>query len=209
MTRICVLSHSPQHSAQFRSSMSAPGEPGSPTFPAPSRSCPHRAQMTTAMRSFYKRRSPKPADPADRAVSEERPAKHVRKGHRTERPAVGALFRAIAQHPARAVGHGGDPLQHQAVGISRVPNEHDFPDFGPAHEVRNHDPVSRTERGFHAPARHCDAPQQRYARAATAFWTRVAWGPPALVQTSAILSIMSRRVLASPRSSEPFTFEHY
>jgi hypothetical protein len=47
-----------------------------------------------------------------------------------------------------------------------------------------------------------------YALAAAAFATRVAWGPPALVQTSAILSIISRRVFASPRSSEPLTFEH-
>src|SRR5712691_423650 len=208
MTRICVLSHSPQHSAQIRASMSAPSEPGSPTFPAPSRSCPHRAHMTTAMRSCYKRRSPKPADSADRAVAEDRTAKHVRKGNGTECPAIGALLGAVAEHRARVVGHSGDPLQHQPVGISGVPNEHDFPNSGPARELRNQDPVARAERGFHAPARHRDAPQHRYARAATAFWTRVAWGPPAFVQMSAILSIMSRRVLASPRSSEPLTFEH-
>src|SRR3989454_12082260 len=137
MTRICVVSHSPQQSAQIRVSMSTPSEPGSPTFPAPSRSSPQRAQMTTAMRSCYKPCPPKPADPADRAVAEDRSAEHVRKGHRTERPAVSALFGAIAEHRAGAVGHRGDPLQHQTVGISGIPNEHDFPDFGPAHKVRN------------------------------------------------------------------------
>src|SRR5205814_98342 len=40
MTRICVLSHSFQHSAQIRASISAPSEPGSPTFPAPTLQSP-------------------------------------------------------------------------------------------------------------------------------------------------------------------------
>src|SRR2546423_15486139 len=111
MPRICVLSHSVQHSAQIRASMSAPSEPGSPTFPAPSRCCPHRAQMTMAMRSSYGRTSPKPADPGDRAVSKEGAAEDVRKRDRAERPTVGALVGTIAQYGAHPRAHPGDPLE--------------------------------------------------------------------------------------------------
>src|SRR5437773_9815742 len=100
MTRICVLSHSFQHSAQIRASISAPSEPGSPTFPAPSRSWPHRAQTTTATRSSYKRPSPKPADSPDRGVPEKGAADHVPKRHRAERPAIGALFGAVPKNGA-------------------------------------------------------------------------------------------------------------
>src|SRR5205814_8701351 len=98
MTRICVLSHSFQHSAQIRASISAPSEPGSPTVPAPSRSWPHRAQTTVATRSVYKRASPKPADSPDRRVSEESASKDVAERHRPERAAVGALLRTVAKH---------------------------------------------------------------------------------------------------------------
>src|SRR5687768_1695455 len=49
MTRICVASHSFQHSAQIFSSTSAPRVPGSPTLPAPSRVCAQRAQVTAAI----------------------------------------------------------------------------------------------------------------------------------------------------------------
>src|SRR6266576_433976 len=63
MTRICVLSHSVQHSPQMRASMSAPSEPGSPTFPALSRSCPQRAQTTIAIRYEHVRERPHQIQP--------------------------------------------------------------------------------------------------------------------------------------------------
>src|SRR5256885_9398740 len=126
MTRICVLSHSVQHSAQIRVSMSAPSEPGSPTFPAPSRSCPHRAHLTTAMRQSYKCASPKPAHARNRAVPEDRAAEDIRESHRAERPAVGAVLRAVTEHRAGPIRHGGDAFQHQALGFPRVADEHDL-----------------------------------------------------------------------------------
>src|SRR2546421_6532375 len=160
MTRICVLSHSCQHSAQIRASMSAPSEPGSPTLPAPSRSWPHRAQTTIATRSSYKRVSPKPADPADRRVSEKRAGDHVLHRDRAERPAVGALFGAIAEDGATPVVDRGDPFQHQIFRVARVPYEHDLPHPWGTRELGHDDPVARRERGLHAPARHGDAMKQ-------------------------------------------------
>src|SRR5438105_14410173 len=127
MTRVCVLSHSCPHSARIRASISAPSEPGSPTFPAPSRSWPHRAQTTTATRSSYKRPSPKPADSPDRGVPEKGAADDVPKGHRAERPAVGALLRAVPKDGAGPVGHGRDPLQHEVLRVSGVANENAHP----------------------------------------------------------------------------------
>src|SRR5439155_18322462 len=127
MTRICVLSHSFQHSAQIRASISAPSEPGSPTFPAPSRSWPHRAQTTTATRSSYKRPSPKPADSPDRGVPEKGAADDVPKGHRAERPAVGALIRAVPKDGAGHVGHGRHPPQHSDPRVSGAADEHHPP----------------------------------------------------------------------------------
>src|SRR6267143_2325205 len=152
MTRICVLSHSSQHSPQIRASMSAPSEPGSPTFPAPSRSCPQRAQMTTAMRSSYKRPSLKPAHTGKGTVAEEGTAENVREPHRAERPAVGALLRAVTEHRARSIRHSGDSLQHEALGLPRVADEHDLAHAGRTREAGNDDPVAGAKRGFHAPA---------------------------------------------------------
>src|SRR5437867_6418926 len=157
MTRICVLSHSFQHSAQMRASMSAPSEPGSPTFPAPSRSCPHRAQMTPAMPSSYKRPPSKPAHPRNGSVPENSAAEDVGELHRAESPAVRALLRAVAEDRAPPVRHSGDSLQHQAFGLPRVADEHDLADAGRAPQTRNDDPVTGAERGFHASACHRDA----------------------------------------------------
>src|SRR2546430_13328223 len=107
MTGICVLSHSVQPSAHIRVSMSAPSEPGSPTFPAPSRSCPHRAHLTTATHQSYKRASPKPAHARNRAIPENRAAEDIPEPHRAERPAVGALLQAVTEHRAGPIRHGG------------------------------------------------------------------------------------------------------
>src|SRR5467141_740144 len=157
MTRICVPSHSFKHSAQIRASMSAPSEPGSPTFPAPSRSCPHRAQMTTAMRSSYKRPSPKPAHTRNRAVAKDGAAEDVGELHRAEHPAVGALLRAVTQHGAGPISHEGDSLQHQSRGLPRVADEHDLAHAWLAPKARDNDPVAGAERRLHASARHRDA----------------------------------------------------
>src|SRR5438876_9476419 len=134
MTRICVVSHSAQHSRQIRASISAPSEPGSPTFPAPSRSCPQRAQTTTATLSCYGRTSPKPADPADRPISEDRSAEHVRERYLAERPAIRALVGTVTEYGARPVGHGGDALQHDVPRVARVADKHDLPDPGRARQ---------------------------------------------------------------------------
>src|SRR5207249_5059916 len=157
MTRIGVLPHSFQHAAQIRASISAPSEPGSPTFPAPSRSWPHRAQTTTATRSSYKRPSPKPADSPDRGVPEKGAADHVPKGHRAERPAVGALLGAVPKDGAGPVGDGRDPLQHEVLWVSGVTNENDLPHPRRPRVAGNNDPIAGPERGFHASARHGDA----------------------------------------------------
>src|SRR5438309_11205662 len=127
MTRICVLSHSFQHSAQIRASISAPSEPGSPTFPAPSRCWPHRAQTTTATPSSYKRLSPKPADSPDRRVSEKRVAQDVRERDRAERSAVGAFLEPVAEDRAGPLGHGSDPLAYEIPVASLLPAEDALP----------------------------------------------------------------------------------
>src|SRR5713101_4476905 len=157
MTRICVLSHSFQHSEQIRASISAPSEPGSPTLPAPSRSTPHRAQTTIATRSSYKRLSPKPADSSDGRVSEESATQDVRERHRAERPAVGALVGAVAEDSAGSVGHGGDALQHEALGLPRVANEDDLPRPRRTRQPGDDDPVAGRERRLHASSPHGDA----------------------------------------------------
>src|SRR5918992_3859748 len=156
MTRICVAVHSFQHSAQIRASMSAPSEPGSPTFPAPSRSCPHRAQTTTAMRQVYKRPSPKPADSSDRSVAEDRAPEDVQELYRTERPAVGALLRPVTEHGAGSVLDRRDPLEQQTLRIARVAKEDDLPDSRRSRRPPDDDPVAGAEGGLHAPARHRD-----------------------------------------------------
>src|SRR6266581_5176172 len=160
MTRICVLSHSVQHSRQIRASISAPSEPGSPTLPAPSRSCPQRAQTTTATRSCYGRTSPKPADPADRPITEDRSAEHVRERYLAERPAIRAPVGAVTEHGARPVGHRSDALQHDVLPVARVADEDDLPDPGGARQGRHDDPVAGAERGFHASACHRYALEQ-------------------------------------------------
>src|SRR6266568_7854363 len=161
MTRICVLSHSFQHSAQIRASISAPSEPGSPTFPAPSRSCPHRAQTTTATPSSYKRPSPKPADSLDRRVSEKGAAEDVSKRNWAECPAVGALLGPVPKDGAGPVGHGRDPLQHEVLRGSGVTDENDLPHPRGARIAADDDPVPGPERGFHASTRHGDATKHR------------------------------------------------
>src|SRR5438309_6400280 len=161
MTRICVLIHSFQHSAQIRASISAPSEPGSPTFPAPSRCWPHRAQTTTATPSSYKRLSPKPADSPDRRVSEKRVAQDVRERDRAERSAVGAFLGAVAEDRAGPLGHGSDPLEHQILGVSRIPHEDDVPYSRGPRASGNDDPVAGPERRFHASAGHGDAMKHR------------------------------------------------
>src|SRR5256712_7910492 len=113
-----VLSHSAKHSGQTGASIPAPGGPGSPTLPAPSRSCPQRAQTTTATRSCYGRTSPKPADPADRPITEDRSAEHVRERYLAERPAIRAPVGAVTEHGAGPVGHGGDALQHDVLPVA-------------------------------------------------------------------------------------------
>src|SRR5919201_5746051 len=154
MTRICVLSHSFQHSAQIRASMSAPSEPGIPTFPAPSRCSPHRAQMTTAMRSMLLTASPDPADPTDRPVTEERPADDVPERDRAERSAVRALVRTIAEHRAGTVRDARHALQDEALGVPRVADEDDLADTGTPCEGRDDDPVALAKRRLHASPRH-------------------------------------------------------
>src|SRR2546428_14092271 len=142
MPGTAVPSHPSHHSAQIRASLSAPSEPGSPTFPAPSRSCPNRAQMTTAMRSSYKRPSPKPAHTRNRAVAKDGAAEDVGELHRAEHPAVGALLWAVTQHGAGPIRQGGDSLQHQARGLPRVADEHDLAHAWLAPKARDNYPVA-------------------------------------------------------------------
>ena len=148
-----------------------------------------------------------PTEPFDRGVSEDRSATYPRQGHRTELPAVRALLGLVPEKGAAVAVDRRDALEDEPNGEAWIDREHDVPHSVRSAERRNDQPVAITECRLHASARDGDALEERYARAA-AFATRVACGPPAFVHTSAILSIMSRSVLASPMSSEPFTLEH-
>src|SRR5207302_8201605 len=112
MTRICVPSHSCQQTAQIRASIAAPSEPGSPTFPAPSRSSPHRAQCTITTWSMLSAGAQR-SDAAERGEAHDRATDAVLPPARPEGPAVEALLGAVAEDDERtALDRGAPPEDH-------------------------------------------------------------------------------------------------
>src|SRR5712692_11303287 len=145
MTRICCASHSDQHCAHTRCSISSPIVPGS-TRPAPSRVSPQRTHVTSAMSA------PHSTGACERPVTERRAPDDIGERHVAEVPAVGRVIATITHNGDLIVAHGGHALQEQMRRVAWIANDDDIADAGLPARREHEEPIPLPQRRLHAVA---------------------------------------------------------